>query len=127
MGEILFNILTVALGLIPLAMYLVLAAVLLRQYLRTRDAGFVWLGVAVVIWPFVSRLLDLGQRVLIDRLLRRQLVGFYPFSLVEHGQMTVGSLVTTFSLLQHLVGVSLLLVAVLCLCKAKSDRNPQPS
>ena len=39
---------------------LALAIVLVRKYLRTCDMGFVWLGVAGVIWPLVSGLLVSG-------------------------------------------------------------------
>ena len=38
---------------IALALHLVLAVVLVRKYLQTRDVGFVWLGMAVVIWPVI--------------------------------------------------------------------------
>lgn len=102
-------------------LYLALAVVLVRKYLRTRDVGFVWLGVAVVIWPLVSGLLEVGERSLIDRLVHGHSVGFYPFSLVERGQMSAGFLMTSLRLAQQVIGVCLLLVAVLYLYKAKSN------
>lgn len=101
-----------------LVLHIAIAAILVRQYVRTRDVGFVWLGVAVVIWPGVSRLLEGGERVFIDRLIRHQSVGFYPFTLAESGQMTIGSLVTSFAVFQQLIGICLLLVAVLYLSRA---------
>jgi hypothetical protein len=103
-----------------LALHIAIAAILVRQYLRTRDVGFVWLGVAVVLWPGISRLLEGGERVFIDRLMRHQPVGFYPFSLVASGQMTMGNLVMALAVLRQLIGVCLLLVAVLYLSRAKS-------
>ncbi len=115
------NILTA----LALVLHLAIAAVLVRKYLRTRDVGFVWLGVAVVIWPLVSRMLEHGELVLIDRLVKGQQVGYYPFSLVERGQMSIGGLMTSLNLLQQLVGVGLLLVAVLFLYKTKGNSNPQ--
>jgi hypothetical protein len=63
---------------LSLVLHIAIAVVLVRKYLRTRDAGFVWLGVAVVIWPPVSRLLDYGERLLIDRPIKGQPVGYYP-------------------------------------------------
>jgi hypothetical protein len=42
---------------------LALALVLVRKYIRTRDVGFVWLGLAGVIWPLVSGLLVSGLLV----------------------------------------------------------------
>jgi len=117
-----FSYILVALALV---LHLALALVLVRRFLRSRDVGFVWLGVAVGIWPLVSRLLDQGERVLIDRLVRGQLVGFYPFSLVEHGQMTLGGLIGLLNLWHQLIAVGLLLVAVLYLCKTKGSSNLQ--
>jgi hypothetical protein len=108
---------------LAVVLHLVIATVLVRKYLRTRDIGFVWLGIAVVIWPLVSAILQNGESALVDNLVRGQLVGFYPFSLVERGQMTVGSLVASFGILHQLVEVSLLLVAVVCLYKSKSDNT----
>lgn len=55
---------------------------------------FVWLGVAVV--------------------------GFYPFTLVANGQITTGSLVMSFAVLQQFIRVCLLLVAVLYLSGANN-------
>jgi hypothetical protein len=104
-----------------LVLYLAIAVVLVRKYLRTRDVGFVWLGVAVVIWPLVTGLLEVGERSLIDRLVHGHSVGFYPFSLVERGQMSAGFLMTSLRLAQQVIGVCLLLVAVLYLYKAKSN------
>ncbi len=116
------NVVTLILWLTFLTIYVVVAAFLVRQYLRTRNTGFVWLGVAVVIWPFVSNLLGAGQRLLYDRILNRQAV-FSPFSLVEHGQTTFGTLTLYLAMLNNLIGAGLLLVAVLFLCNTKS--NPQ--
>jgi hypothetical protein len=103
-----------------LALHIAIAAVLVHKYIRTRDVGFVWLGVAVVLWPGISRLLEGGEKVFIDRLIRRQSVDFYPFSLVASGQMTMGNLVMSLAVFQQLIGVCLLLVAVLYLSRAKA-------
>jgi hypothetical protein len=103
-----------------LALHIAIAAILVRQYLRTRDAGFVWLGVAVVLWPGISRLLEGSEKVFIDRLMRHQPVDYYPFSLVASGQMTMGNLVMSLAVLQQLTGLCLSLVAVLYLSRAKS-------
>src|ERR1017187_8343919 len=81
-----------------------IVVVLVRKFVRTRDVGFVWLGAAVVIWPFASTLLDAGGRFLIDDHARGHLIGFFPFNLVERGQMTLGSLVMSFTFLRNLVG-----------------------
>jgi len=104
---------------------LAIVVVLVRTFLRTRDVGFVWLGAAVIIWPFVSSLLDAGGRLLMDDHARGRLSGFFPFSLVERGQLTLGSLVVSFAYLKILVGFVLLLVAVLHLSRTRSASIPQ--
>ena len=72
--------------------YVAIVALLARQYFRTRDVALIWLAVAVVIWPFVSRMLQRGEKVLIDRVIAHQAVDLFPFSLVEKGQLTMGVL-----------------------------------
>jgi hypothetical protein len=108
---------------VAIVLHLAIAIVLLRKYLRTRDIRLIWLGVAVVVWPLVSRLLNVGERVIISRIARHQTVDFYPFSLVEHGQITIGELATSLALSQQLIGVCLLLVAVLYLSKTNSPND----
>jgi hypothetical protein len=103
-----------------LVLHVAIAAILLRQYLRTRDVAFIWLGVAVIVWPGVSRLLEVGQKVFIDRLINHQSVGFYPFTLVASGQVTIGSLMTWFAVSRQIVGICFLLVAVLYLSREKT-------
>jgi len=104
-------------------LHVAIAAILARQYLRTRDVGLVWLGVAVVIWPLVSQLLGAGERVSIDRALHRQSV-IYPFTLVGSGQITAGSLVMSLAVCQELIGICLLLVAVLYISRSKNHAVP---
>lgn len=115
------------LAALAIILHVAIAVVLVRTYLRTKDVSFVWLGIAVVIWPLVSRLLEHGEGVLIDRLVRGHSVGFYPFTLVERGQMTIRSLITSLNLLQQLIGVGLLLVAVLYLYKMSNRNLPAAS
>jgi hypothetical protein len=109
---------TIILAALAVALHLAIATLLVRKYLRTRDVGFVWLGAAVVIWPLVSRLLEVGTRISIDRAIHHRYV-IYPFTLIESGQITVGGLAVSLTLLQQLVGVCLLLVAVIYLSKTK--------
>jgi hypothetical protein len=109
-----------------LVCYVAIVALLARQYFRTRDIGLIWLAVAVVIWPFVSRILQTGEKVFIDRFIRHQPVDLFPFSLVEKGQLTIGSLTLLLTYTQQLIGVAFLLVAVLYLSRMKISRSPDP-
>jgi hypothetical protein len=94
------------------ALYLAIAIVLVRKYLRTRDVGLAWLGGAVVVWPLLSLPFEYGQRVLIDR------IGSGPFA-------TVGELVMYIAYSRQLIGLALLFAAVLFLGQTKSQ--PEPS
>ena len=104
-----------------LLLHLAIAVILVRKYLRTRDAGFVWLGGAVVIWPLICNMLNAGERVLVGRISKHEWVALYPFTLVERGEVTVGSVVASLALIQQLVGVCLLLVAVFHLSRTTKD------
>ena len=92
-----------------IALQLGIVILLARKYLRTRDAGFLWLGTAVVIWPVVSRLLDWSKHFV-----------------VESGWLKlghIGSFVSFTSMVQQLTGTVLLFLAVLFLTR-KSDPAP---
>jgi len=115
------------LATLTLICYIAIVALLARQYLRMREPGLIWLAVAVVVWPFISRMLQTGEKVLIDRLARHQPVGFFPFSMVENGRITMGSLTLLLTYTQQLIGVALLLVAVFYLSRMKIGRNPEAS
>ena len=107
-----------------LALHIAIAILLVRKYLGTRDVSFIWLGVAVVIWPLVSSFLGAGQRILVDSFSTQQPLGvflahMFPFSLVKGGKITLGALVSTLDISRELSGAALLLVAILYLCKTK--------
>jgi hypothetical protein len=107
---------TIVLGALAFALHVVVAVVLVRKYLRSRDIGFVWLGVAVLIWPFVS---NQGGRILVSRILNNQpIVFFRPVQAwIQGGDISVGDLVSALAMGQQLIGVVLLLIAVLYLCR----------
>jgi hypothetical protein len=102
-----------------ITLYLAIAIVLVRKYLRSRDVGFAWLCAAVVGWPLLSPLLELGQRALMDRLRRGESV-FFPFSLVERGQLTAGDLIMFLGISRQFAGLLLLFIAVVYLGRTKS-------
>ena len=106
------------------ALIIALVAALVFKYQRTRDTGFIWLGVAVVVWPIISGLLQNGSNILMNRVARGESTGLYPFSLVQHGQMTVGNLFTLIALLLRLIQIGLLLAAVFYLRRTNGASDP---
>lgn len=103
------------------ALQLALLVALVTKYLRTRDAGFVWLGVAVIVWPLASWLLNWGVRVQINSSLRGHRAGFFPFTLIQSGEVTPGEFSMSFTLLDRTISVALLLIAVLVLARRKRE------
>lgn len=99
---------------------LALIVALIWKYRQTRDAGFIWLGVAVAIWPVLSYLLDRGEALMIGGTFSQQSVGFYPLTAIERGQLPIGRFLLTFHLLQKLIGATLSLVAVLHFYRTKT-------
>lgn len=110
---------------LALLLHLAIAVVLIRKYVRTHDVGLIWLGIAVVVWPLVSRMLDWGSGRLVNRIVHHESVGLYPFSLVASGQITIGELVLYLGLVRQLVGVCLLFIAVLYLANTRNTLQTQ--
>jgi hypothetical protein len=72
----------------------VVAIVLVRKYLRSRDPGLIWLVIAVVAWPLLFSALE--------HPIFARLVKGHQHLTAGTGQVTLGSLVLSFALLQHL-------------------------
>ena len=95
---------------IAVALYLAIATLLVRKYLSTHDVGFVWLGVAVIVWPLLSSLLGYGQRLFVHR------VGSGP-------SYTIGELVVVIIYARQIIGLALLFTAVFYLSKTKGQTD----
>ena len=103
------------LGASTFVLYSLVAALLVWKYRGTRDAGFLWLGLPLVLLPLVALPLALWLQAGVDRLALGQQVNRFPFTLVEQGRLTMGGLLTLLNLVQHVVWGILSLVAVLAL------------
>lgn len=116
---------TASLAAFDAALYLLIAVALVWKHRRTRDAGFLWLALPLVLFPLVALPLAFWLDAAADRLALGQRVGFYPFTLVEQGRVTLGEILTQVNLAEHAVwGVSAL-VAVLVLCRQTARRTSQ--
>jgi len=103
------------LGATTFVLYSAVAVLLIWKYRRTRDAGFLCLGLPLVLLPIVALPLALWLKVGVDRLVLGQQVSAFPFTLVEQGRLTMGGLLTLLNLVAHVVWGVLSLVAVLAL------------
>jgi hypothetical protein len=103
---------------LTLVVYLAIAVVAVRKYIRTRDRGFVWLVIAVVLWPLINNVINKYENSVLTRVFRGgHAPTFFPFSLSSSQQMTTGTLIYLLTSIQSLVGISLVLVAILQLYK----------
>jgi hypothetical protein len=106
--------------LVPVLLILV-AAVLVRKYFRTQDVGLLWLAVAVVVWPLVSRVIEHRALLHFGNPVQGRPVGFFQFLIAENGQVSLGTLVVAFTLVQQFIGAGFLLIAALYLYKARGS------
>ena len=87
-------------------LFVAVAILLVRTYRRTRAVGFIWLGVAVLVWPLAARPL----RLIVDRM------GPGPFD-------TTGQFAAFLNVSQQVCGLALLLVAVLLLGRTQTPAS----
>ena len=88
-----------------LGLYVLLAVVLLFKYAKSRTSGFLWLFLAVVIWPLAFDLLHT----------------FLPTPLTA--DMSFGETVITYRFLNKLIGLVLVLVAAIKLHGVRDTRS----
>ena len=101
-----------------IVLYAAIAWALVSKYRRTRDPGLLWLGVALVIWPIVSFMLDCReQHVLNDLLSSAKNAGAHAVPPVQQYPSEIGALTSWLMYLHPLAGPMLVLVAVLNLYK----------
>ena len=103
------------LGAIALVLYVAVAVLLVWKYRMTRDAGLLWLGLPLVLLPIAALPLALWLQAGVDRLELGQHISTYPFTLVEQGRLSTGSLLTLLNLVEHVAWGVLSLVAVLAI------------
>ena len=103
------------LGAVTFALYAAVAVLLACKYRRSGDVGFLWLGLPLVLLPLVALPLALWLQAGVDRLVLGQQVSTFPFTLVEQGRLTMGSLLTLLNLMEHVVWGVLALIAILAL------------
>jgi len=111
------------LGAITFVLYSVVAVLLVLKYRRTKDIGFLWLGLPLVVLPLVALPLAFWLQAGIDRLVLGKQAGAFPFTLVEQGRLTMGGFLTLLNLAEHVVWGIFALVAVLAFNGSRKARN----
>ncbi len=102
-----------ALAVLSMVLYAAVLVAVVVGYVRTRNSGFVWLGVAIVVWPLAWSLLTRTViRPEIDQLSMGRPARIFPFTLVERGRMTLGMLVMVQAYVARIGRYALILIAV---------------
>ena len=108
-----------ALFALSVVLFVGIAVALAVKYRLTRDAGFLWLGAALVAWPLICMALGQAQSAMVARIASERPVGIFPYSLVEQQEMTIGELIAMFAYAETIVQHSLALLAITFLCRTK--------
>ncbi len=112
-----------ALSAAAFVLYCVVAVLLVRRYRGTGNAGFLWLGLPLVLSPVAALPLALWLQLGVDRLELGQQVNSFPFTLVEEGRISLGDLLTLVNLIEHVIWGAVSLVAVVALNVSRKTRK----
>jgi hypothetical protein len=107
---------TYFLMIVAALLYIALAYFLVRRYIHSRNKGFIWLGGAFFLWPFIQNVLGVYQLHLLNGMMTRQ----YPSWLSTNG-ITPGVFMEDFRLAELTVLPALLLIAVYYLGNRKIE------
>jgi hypothetical protein len=105
----------IILGAINLALFVAVTVALVYRYRESRQSGFLWLAVPLVLLPLLSLPIAHWIKASVDRLSRGEQSAMFPFSLVESGRMTLGSLLSFWNGISHIVWSGFVLVGILLL------------
>lgn len=109
----------VTLGTLQLALFIALVV----RYHQTRDAGFIFLGIGLLPWPLFIRYLSLTWLdPNLDRVIRGEEVGYFPFTLLEQGRISPGYFAMIFSYIYQIVRESLMIIAVVLIARKGSGQ-----
>ncbi len=111
------------LGTITFVLYSVVAFLLVRKYRGTGNAGFLWLGLPLVLLPLAAMPLAFWLQAGVDRLWLAQPVNSFPFALVQQGRLTMGTFLILLNFLEHAVWGLISLFAVLTLNAGRKSRT----
>jgi hypothetical protein len=109
-------------GLLAL-MYLAVAVILARKYRRTRDAGFLWLGAAIFVWPPLAWLIQGGEHELLELFSRGQLSWLIPVTWIDYRQVDAFHLVSYLNGANEMTRIGLFLAAVSSLYNSKGRQR----
>jgi len=115
-----------------IALYIAVLCLLVLAYRRTRNTGFLWLVMALVLWPLVSHLTGALYQHFLSELRNDHRPWLYPYSRMsippcESGQIPPGVFRVRLEFFNLLLGQILLFVGLVALIRnMRSQRSTQP-
>ena len=113
----------VVLGVINVALFISVAVALAYKCRRSGQAGFLWLAVPLVLLPLLGLPIAHWVSASVDRLTAGEVTGVFPFTLVETGRLTLGSLLSMLNGAEHVVWSAFVLAGILLLKQPQQDRK----
>jgi len=105
-----------ALTIMAAVLYILLAYLFVRKYLRTRNPGFIWLGIAFILWPIAELFLNAYVRHLV-----RGWINGHPANWILSLNMTPGTLYAYSAVTQRIGLLVLLIFSVYYLSNRKIE------
>jgi hypothetical protein len=93
-------------------LFVVIALALAHKHRQMGQAGFLWLTMPLALLPLVGVVIANWIKVSVDGLPVTPINASFPFSLVESGRMSLGTLLSLLNVAQHLVWSILVLVGI---------------
>lgn len=115
---------TTILSSINLALFVFIAVALVLKHRQSGQTGFLWLTMPLALLPLIGVVLANWIKVSVDGLQATPSNVGFPFSLVESGHISLGSLLSLLNITEHLVWSTLVLVAILMFGRGQDhERN----
>lgn len=95
-----------------IVLFLVLFAILVYKFLRTRDPGLLWLMVPLLVAPVLDLLLNPALQAAVNALSAGRRVGIFPFTLVESERMSLGQFLAAFTTVKQVIWQVLIILGV---------------
>jgi len=105
----------IVLDAINIALFIAVAALLAGKYRTSRQPGYLWLGVPLILLPFLSLPIAYWIRASVDRLAAGGTDVVYPFTLVVEGRVTLGALLAFWNGVSHVLWSAFVVVGLLML------------
>ena len=112
------------LGVVNVALFTAVAIALAYKYHQSGQPGFLWLAIPLVLFPPLGLLIAHWAKSSADKLAAGPVTGVFPFTLVETGRLTLGSLLSVLNGAEHVVWSIFLFIGILMLKQqCQQERN----